>query len=285
MKVLCSSVMGLCEGVKRALYLVQRAQKENKKPIHLLGNLVHNRSLMQQLKEQGIFVHDSLDLVSTIENISDGTVVFSAHGHNPELEKICQEKKLSFLDATCPHVKKNMEKIKEDLKKKIPVFYIGVANHPETNAAISLSKDIHFLSYPNPKYPKIFLRNPHVYYQTTLSKDVLETIKKEMIKLYSDPIFVDDICHATNLRQKALDEVPDSTDAIFIIGDDISSNSKRLYELAKAHYPNKKVFFVSCLHDVEQIDFKGISSAFVTAGASTPDFSIEPILQYLRSIK
>ncbi len=283
MEVYLASTYGFCKGVIYALSLVKKIKEKNKDiPLHLLGNLVHNSSIMDELKNEGFILHEG-DYEQIIDEIQNGIIIFSAHGHDPNLEDKIKAKGLSFIDATCPYVKKNMDLIKEDIKNNHDIIYIGVPHHKETEAALSLSKDILFISYLNPNYVKRYLKNPHVYVQTTLGKDELAPIIDKIKELYDHPIMKDDICKATYLRQNALNEVPSTCEAILVIGDKDSSNSRRLYELALKKYPLKKVFFISTLDEINPLDLKNIHSLFITAGASTPPSVIEPIVTYLKS--
>ena len=172
MKVYIASSLGFCKGVENALNLIY---KNTNKHLHLLGDVIHNTYVNDDLKNKGVTIHYE-DPFKTINSIDEGIVVFSAHGHDERLEDLLKEKNLPFIDTTCPYIKRNIKNIKEDLKNNIPVIFIGIPGHLESAAILSISNEIKFIDYKYPHYPRIYLKNPHVYTQTTLATDEVNKI-------------------------------------------------------------------------------------------------------------
>ncbi len=284
MEVKKASIYGFCEGVKYALNYVAKVKNEIDGDIFLLGNLLHNKNIMDELQKNGIKVLTKSTLEDRINSIEKGTVIFSAHGHDPKLEKLCEKKGLNFKDATCPRVIKNMQEINKAIKNKEEVFYIGIKNHEESNAALSLNKNIHFIDYQNPIIEDVNKNKVHVFNQTTLSHLALEDIYQKIQKKYPQAILHNDICHATYLRQKALDEIKEDIFYVIVLGDETSSNTKRLKEIAETKYKDKIVLLFSTLDEVKKYKFDCSKKIFLTAGASTPDSIINPIAEYLKNL-
>lgn len=286
MKVTIASNYGLCQGVRNAIALAYKAKEEHpNQPIYLLNRLVHNDLIMSSLKEHGIILIDNKSsLKEKIESIDQGVVIFSAHGHDLSLNKLAKDKGLIIYDTTCPFVYNNMKLIKKALDNSHPVIYIGVPSHPEGEAALSLSDEIIFIDHKNVTIPRIYLKEPHVFNQTTLSIYDLEKVHNLIKSSFPDAIFYNDICHATSVRQKALDEVTNE-DVILILGDKKSSNSIRLFEIAQEKNPNKKTYICSSLEEVKLLNLTPYKSIFITAGASTPDIFIQEVIDYLSKIK
>lgn len=284
MKVIKAEVMGVCEGVKLALHKTINTRKNIDEDIYLLGNLVHNEILMDYIKQKDIKILKEGSLEERINSINHGIVIFSAHGHDEALDELAIKKGLNVIDTTCPKVKLTMNKIKDQLSKNNPVIYIGVNNHPEANAILSISNEIIFIDYKNVKIPKILLKKPYVFNQTTLSILEIEYIHKLLLDIYPDAIIENDICSATTKRQKSLLNIDENIHYVLIIGDISSSNTLRLVELCKNKYKDKEILFVSCLDDLKQYNLDNSKSIFVTAGASTPDITIDPIIFYLENL-
>lgn len=280
MEIYKASTYGFCKGVENALNIVNMAKV---KPIHLIGDLIHNSYVNEDLKNKGVIIHD-IDNIKEIEEINNGTIIFSSHGHNEDLDALVKKKNLPILDATCPYIKRNIKNIKEDLKNNIPIIFIGIPFHQECKTILSLSNEIILISYKNPIYPRIYLKNPHVYIQTTLAFDEVAKICLDIKNIYDNPIFIDGICKATQTRQVALNEVPKTCPLIFIIGDKNSSNCQRLYEICLNKYHDKKTYFVSDVEEVKKLDLKNYKSCFISAGASTPNIIIEEIINHLMNL-
>lgn len=284
MKVIKAEVMGFCEGVKLAIQKTIKAREEIDGDMYLLGNLVHNEQLMQDIKSLNINIVKDGSLKEKIEKINNGTIIFSAHGHDEKLDELARNKGLKVISTTCPRVKLTINKIKEEIENNNTIIYIGIKGHPEANAILSISDKIIFIDYKNVNIPTLNISSPHVFNQTTLSLFELSSIHEKIKEKYKNPIIHNDICTATTKRQNALLNIDDSINYVLIIGDKLSSNTLRLFELCKNKYANKEILFVSCLEELLEYKLDNKESIFVTAGASTPDNIIEPIINYLSNL-
>lgn len=286
MKITLASHYGFCSGVKNAINIVFKARKDYPdKNIYLLNKLVHNEAVINQIKELGIIVlDDKRSIKDKIESINDGVIIFSAHGHDECLDKIAKERNLIIVDSICPRVKRNMISIKQTINNNKNVIFIGITNHPETVASLSIDENIYFIDFKNPSIEHIpALDNASIHNQTTLIQSSLDVIYDNLKKKINHMEIINDICFSTTNRQNALSEVTDE-DLIIIIGDKISSNSTRLYEVAKQKYPNRSVYQVTSLDELKNIDISNNKKGFITAGASTPDIVINPIIEYLENL-
>lgn len=282
MKITLASHYGFCQGVKNAIKIAENAVLNNKKPIYMLNKIVHNQAVVDHLSSLGIItLDDSRSLEEKILSLNEGTIIFSAHGHDKKLEELAKKRGLNVVDTTCPKVINNvlsMLKAKDNQQK---VVYIGVKKHPETIASLSIDKEIIFLDFFAPDYSKLNKDDEvSIHNQTTLIQKDLDKIYQEISRRVKSISIRNDICYATTLRQKALEEVTDE-EVIFIVGDKISSNSTRLFEVCKRLYPTKDVFQISTISDLDNIDLKKYKKGFLTAGASTPESIINPILNKL----
>ena len=132
MKITLASHYGFCSGVKNAINIVFKARKDYpNKNIYLLNKLVHNEAVINQIKELNIIVlDDKRSIKEKIESIDDGVIIFSAHGHDENLDKIAKDKNLIIVDSICPRVKRNMISIKQTINDNKNVIFIGITNHP-----------------------------------------------------------------------------------------------------------------------------------------------------------
>ena len=280
-----ASSYGFCNGVINALKIVKDTVNNNQNSkIFMLNNVVHNQHVVDELKDNGIIIlNDKRTLEEKISSIKDGIVIFSAHGHDEKLDIIAKNNNLVIVDAICPKVKYSFSLIKDALKSKTVIF-IGIKGHEETEACLSISKNIIFIDYKNPDFNLI---KPNTIYsihnQTTLSQSELNNIYKNILKISPDSEIKNDICFSTLNRQKALEEVKDE-DLIIIIGDPSSSNSMRLFEVSNRLYPNKKTLFISDVNEIKTLKLNQYKKCFITAGASTPPQIIKQIVNYIASI-
>ncbi len=284
MEIILASTYGLCQGVKYALNIVDYALKQYpRQKIYLLNHLVHNDYICQNLERKGIIIlDDSRSDEEKISSINDGIIIFSAHGHDSKLEDLAKSKNLTIIDSACPKVKLNNNLIRNSIKNKRTIIYIGINNHPETIASLSISKQIIFIDYKNPNYDVIQnVDNADVINQTTLAQEELKTIYEQLKKRISNLKIINGVCTSTSKRQNALLEY-NNQDFILIIGDKYSSNSTRLFEIGKKL--NHNCYQISSLDEVKSLPLNKYKKGFITAGASTPDEVINPIIDYLKSI-
>ena len=270
-----------CYGVINAINLAKRIANEHKdKNIYVFGLLVHNDEVTKDLLDLGIKTIDltNKDPLEELNRFNkDDIVIFTAHGHPDIYETILKDKGVIYFDATCPKVKECFNIIR-NAKETI---YIGKKNHPEANAALTMNNNVHFYDiHEKFDYSEVKTNDPLIINQTTLSFLELKDIHQEIRENIKNPNVVDEICDATLLRQKAINELDDSVDTIFIVGSKKSSNTMKLYEVAKDRHPNKRVYLLENIEDVKRLDVI-FNNAVIASGTSTPLSTINQIKEYL----
>ena len=277
--------IGHCFGVLKAIEIAKETKEKYKdKNIYVFGLLVHNEEVVKELENNGIktinFTKDNAEELLN-QFTKDDVIIFTAHGHPEIYETILKNNGVTFVDATCVKVKQCFDEI----KKAKEVIYIGKKGHPETNAALTMNKSAYLYDISGGfSYNQIKTDNPLVINQTTLSYLELEDIHNDIKSNLPKAIINDEICNATLLRQKAIQELGDDIDTILIVGSKKSSNTMKLYEVATKLHPDKQIIFVECLECLKELNIK-FKNAAITSGTSTPYTTIAKIKEYLEALK
>ena len=287
MKINKIEPQGYCGGVINAINMAYKAKKDNpNKDIYVLGALVHNQTVIDDLEKTGIKTIEDKEVDSTLDRLPSGTIViFTAHGHDEKLERKAKEKGLIIYDATCPKVINNANKIKQELSAGHQVIYIGQSGHKETEAVLSISKNISLYDIKLLfNYYLITDVSPFVINQTTLNFMELKSIHKDILSHIPKARIADEVCVASRQRQEAILRIKNDVDLIVIVGDKTSSNTMKLYDIAKSKHPNATTLFVHDLNALKKHDLKGNKKAAISSGASTPSYVVDEIFNYLSSI-
>ena len=276
--------IGHCFGVIKAIELARDvASKCKGKNIYVFGLLVHNEEVTEYLSSLGIKTVDtSIDNPLNLLNkfTKDDIVIFTAHGHPIEYEEILKKNNVTFFDATCTKVKECFNQIKEAEE----VIYIGKLHHPETTGALTMNKNAHLYDIKNGfDYSVLKTNHPLVINQTTLSFIELEAIHQEIKDKLPNAVFTEEICNATLLRQKAIDNLDSSVDTLIIVGSKKSSNTMKLYEIAKARHKDKQILLVNNVDELKEHHLK-FSNAVIASGTSTSIETINKVKEYLNSL-
>ena len=277
---------GFCSGVTRAVNIAKQAKKEHpNENVYILGMLAHNQTLIDDLSKEGLITLEDNDELKVIKTLKKGDVIiFTAHGHSDEIEAAAKEQGLIVYDATCFKVKDNLEKIKSEISSGHQVIYIGQKGHKETNAALSISTNVSLYDTQLLiNYHLITDKNPYVINQTTLNFKELCRHHEDIIKHIPGARIENEICAATRLRQEALYDISKDTDLIVVVGHQKSSNSNRLFEIAKSLYKSATVLMVNNLDELKQCDVQNKKKAAIVSGASTPQYVVDDIYNYLLS--
>ena len=286
MKVILVKPQGYCAGVMNAIRIAYLAKSENPdKNVFVLGALVHNQNVIEELKRNGINTLESGNDIEAIKKLKPGDVlIFTAHGHDEKLDNVAKEQGLIIYDATCPKVRDNMNKIKVEIEAGHQVIYIGQQGHKETNSALSISPNV---SLYDTKllinYQFITDKSPLVINQTTLNFFSLNAIHEDIKKHIPEARIENEVCAASRLRQAAVADIDKDCDLIIIVGDKMSSNSLKLYDIAKENFKESMVIMVHDLADLRNYNIEGKKKAAISSGASTPNEVVEEIHQYLLS--
>lgn len=284
MEVIKISPRGYCYGVVDAMVLaVKTAQNfDLPRPIHILGMIVHNSHVVDSFEQQGIKTLDGEDRLALLDQIDEGTVIFTAHGVSPEVRKKAREKGLTVVDATCPDVTKTHDLIREKIAEGYHVIYIGKKGHPEPEGAVGIAPDKVHLVQTIEEVEALDL--PHarliVTNQTTMSQWDVKHLMDAIVNRYPKVEVHNEICLATQVRQEAVAEQAGEADLCIVVGDPRSNNSNRLAQVAEeiAGVPSHRIADLSEL----QLDWlKGKKKVAVTSGASTPTPLTKEVIQFL----
>ena len=272
-----------CYGVINAINLAKSIAKDHQgQNIYVFGLLVHNDEVTKDLLDLGIKTID-LTNKNPLEELKkfnkNDIVIFTAHGHPDAYEKVLKERDVTYFDATCPKVKECFNIIKEAKE----TIYIGKKNHPEANAALTMNDNVYFYDiHEKFDYSVVKTLSPLIINQTTLSFLELKDIHQEIKEHLPEARIVDEICDATLLRQKAINELDKDIDTIIIVGSKKSSNTMKLYEVATNRHPDKHTYLLESVEDAKKADIKFIN-AVIASGTSTPLNTINQIKNYLEN--
>lgn len=289
MNVFVARPHGYCSGVIRAINLVKEVRKKHQDgPVFVLGSIVHNEDVIHELTALGITtVRDEHKTPSQLLNeLPDrAIVIFTAHGHEINLDEIAQKKAMIVYDATCPMVMINHQIIQDELNNNHQIIYVGKRNHPEANAAKSLGENV--LLIENIKdftLLEVTDKSPLVINQTTLSQIELVNLHVAIMKRFPEARIANEICNATRLRQKAVIELPKETQLIYVIGGANSSNTASLADVARKNNPNARVVRILNEKEINKKDLIGLNYVAVVSGASTPLETTKRVVELLKKL-
>ncbi len=269
---------GFCAGVERAILMVQEAIKKYGAPVYVRHEIVHNKYVVDNLKDEGaIFVEELYEIEQR-----DRPVIFSAHGVPKSVPKEAANLNLLYFDATCPLVSKIHREVENFEKKNLPVILIGHHNHPEVIGTMGqTTKDIFLVENKEEVRHLPVPKNQQIAYvtQTTLSvddtKDIINEIKSHFENVLEPK--KNDICYATTNRQEAVKNIANLSDYFFVIGSKNSSNSLRLVEVAK-NYGSKKAILIDDIDYFDPTILNNSSKIGITASASSPEILVSKML-------
>lgn len=282
MKVLLANPRGFCAGVDRATEIVERALKLHGAPIYVRHEVVHNKFVVDDLRNKGaIFVEDLDDVPA------GATVVFSAHGVSKLVRAHADERGLNVFDATCPLVTKVHVEVMRMRDHGKEIVMIGHRDHPEVEGTMGqVSDGIHLVEDAADVEALQVKRPDNLAYvtQTTLSVDDARTVVAALKRRFPSIVGPkkDDICYATQNRQDAVKALARECDVLIVVGSQNSSNSNRLREVgANAGIPS---YMVDGAQDLEAKWFEGKARIGLTAGASAPEVLVQEVIGRLREL-
>lgn len=284
MEVIKISPRGYCYGVVDAMVLALRTAQnfDLPRPIHILGMIVHNAHVVEAFEQQGIKTLDGEDRLALLDQVNEGTVIFTAHGVSPEVRKKARDKGLTVVDATCPDVTKTHELIREKVADGYHVLYIGKKGHPEPEGAIGIAPDhVHLVQkLADLEALQVPTDRLIVTNQTTMSQWDVKHLMDAIVKRFPRVEVHNEICLATQVRQEAVAEQAGEADVCIVVGDPRSNNSNRLAQVSEeiANVPSYRIADLSEL-DLEWL--KGKKRAAVTSGASTPTPLTKEVIAFL----
>jgi 4-hydroxy-3-methylbut-2-enyl diphosphate reductase len=285
MEVLRITPRGYCHGVVDAFRIAKRVREETTGPVHMLGMLVHNTHATDDLQAQGIKLVDPPNRLSGLDQISEGTVIFTAHGVSPQVKARAAELGLNAVDATCSDVVRTHELVVRLAEQGYDVVYIGRKGHPEPEGVIGEAPGKVHLVQDFEDIDALRIDNPRVAVtcQTTLSVWDTEDLINRVRERYPEAEVHNEICRATQERQEAAVEAAKEVDLVIVVGSPRSSNSMRLVEVVKK-LGGKPAHLVNDMEDIRTEWFEGVARVGVTSGASTPSQLTRRVIEYLESL-
>lgn len=283
MDILLANPRGFCAGVDRAISIVERALDIFEKPIYVRHEVVHNRYVVDGLKNRGAVFVEELDQVP-----DDSIVIFSAHGVSRAVRDAAKERGLKVFDATCPLVTKVHMEVTRASRRNNECVLIGHSGHPEVEGTMgqySSETGGIYLVESVEDVTKLAVNNPdelHYMSQTTLSVDdtaeIIDALRERFPNIQGPR--KDDICYATQNRQDAVRELANEADVMLVVGAKNSSNSNRLRELAEKIGP--RAYLIDNADGIDRSWLEGASTVGVTAGASAPEILVQQVIERIR---
>lgn len=284
MQILLANPRGFCAGVDRAITIVERALEIFEPPIYVRHEVVHNKYVVNKLRDAGAVFVEELDEVP-----DDAIVIFSAHGVSQAVRQNAKDRGLKVFDATCPLVTKVHMEVTRASRKGDECVLIGHAGHPEVEGTMG--------QYANPQGGIYLVESPedvarlevkdadnlHYMSQTTLSvddtADVIDALRQRFPNINGPR--KDDICYATQNRQDAVRQLAEEAELMLVVGAKNSSNSNRLRELSEKM--GTPAYLIDDASGIQREWLNDIQRVAVTAGASAPEVLVREVIEQLRA--
>ena len=282
MDVLKITPRGYCHGVVEAIRAAKQTAKARPgEKIHMLGYLVHNTHVTDELQGSGIDLVDRDNRLEGLEAIDGGTVIFTAHGASPAV----QARGLKTVDATCSDVVVTHDLVRDLAERGYDIIYIGRRGHPEPEGVLGEAPGrVHLVQDPQ-DIEALDIKNPKVAVtcQTTLSIWDTAAMIKLVREKYPQTEAYNEICRATQDRQEAAVEAAKECDLVIVVGSERSSNSKRLVQVVE-ELAHKPAYLVDTARDIRPEWLAGKTRVGVTSGASTPTQLTREVIEYLEKL-
>src|SRR5208283_5266832 len=279
-KIFLLKPRGFCAGVVRAIDVVKIALDLYGPPVYVRKEIVHNKHVVDELREAGAIFVEELDEVP-----ERGRAIFSAHGVAPAVRMQARQRRLDVIDATCPLVTKVHLEAVRFAREGFSIVLIGHKDHDEVIGTLGEVPDRSFLVETVYDVDRLELPDPtRVRYltQTTLSldetRDIIVRLKQRFPLIQGPP--AQDICYATENRQMAVKAISECVDLLLVVGSQNSSNSKRLVEVGDNF--GVKSHLVNDCGDIDPQWLHGVKNVGVTAGASAPEHLVQELMQFLK---
>ncbi len=282
MEIILGKTSGFCPGITNAVETTKKILQEEKKSIYCLGDLTHNAQVIEKLETMGLI---------TIQNVEEAKekVIFRSHGVEKETYEKAKQLGLQVIDLTCPKVLRIHKLADEYNQKGYHIVYIGDGKHPEVVGTLSYCKGNYSIiedesdvdkvieEISKKTYTKIVLLAQTTFHLEKYAK-ILQQLKSKMPENV-EFVVEETICNATHIRQKETLEIAKQVDYMIIIGGRKSSNTHKLYEIAKENC--KKAILIETKNELPLEELKKVNKIGIMAGASTPKESIQDVINLL----
>ena len=275
MNVKVAKTAGFCFGVKRAVDTAYELSDTDGEVV-TLGPIIHNQNVVDDLASHGVQVADS------IEDIPEGaTTIIRSHGVSKETIDRLESKNITYVDCTCPFVKKIHETVRKASEDGDEIVIVGTSSHPEVVGILGWAKSDATVIETAEEAKNFVPSNPDrqvcVVAQTTFNSKKFQ----ELVEIFEKKVYhiniVNTICHATQERQDEAESLASESEAMLIIGDHMSSNSRKLYDICNSKCSH--TFFIQTADELKRIDLSSFASLSITAGASTPNTLIQEVIE------
>jgi 4-hydroxy-3-methylbut-2-enyl diphosphate reductase len=280
-EVILAQPRGFCAGVVRAIKIVERALKIHGTPVYVLHEIVHNRHVVEDLKNQGALFIEALDEVP-----AGAVTIFSAHGVSTAVVQNAKKRKLKIIDATCPLVTKVHLQAQQYSRQGFEIVIIGHPGHPEVEGTRGRVEGLVHVLSSSAEVAALEVKNPdHLAYvtQTTLSiddtREVIDALKKRFPAIRGPEL--SDICYATQSRQNAVRRLAKDIDLLLVVGAHNSSNSNRLREVGEQS--GLPAYLIEEVGHIEGAWFSGKTRVGITSGTSAPEAMVQKVLERLQT--
>jgi len=276
MKIILAKDRGFCSGVKRSIRLAEKALDEISGPIYILNDIVHNRSVIEMLRQMGLIMVDDPNKVET------GTLIISAHGVPYNVITGAKVRGLDVIDTTCPLVYRIHKTARELIDSGYTVILFGDPDHDEVKGIKAVDPDnIHVLDsiadiddLPDFTKPIAFIS------QSTRSIVEFDKAAEKLSLRYGTVRIENTICRATRLRQESIHELAQQVDLVIVVGSKTSANSNHLAEAASSH--GIKVYLIDNADEFNPAWLDSIGRLGITSGASTPEYLVDDVLAKIK---
>lgn len=285
MEVLVAKSSGFCAGVKYTITKSEELLNETKNNIDCLGEIIHNRQVVEGLEQKG------LRIINSIEDANE-KVIIRAHGVSKEIYDYAKKNNIELIDLTCPKVLKIHNDVQKFANNNYFIFLLGIKYHPETIGTYSfcgnnsyLIEDLKDISPAIASLKSSNLKDVLIISQTTFSVSLFEDIVNNISNNIGNEFNIHiekSICNATDIRQAEALEISSKVDLMIIIGGKNSSNTKKLYEVSKKNLNN--VLYIETKEDLDLNFIKNFKIIGIIAGASTPSYIIDDVVNICKHL-
>lgn len=275
-KIILARHFGFCMGVKRAIQIAEETGAAESGPVNVINEIVHNDSVVRKLSANGV------GSVTAVAAAPAGTVIVSAHGAPPSVFSEAQRRGLKVIDATCPLVIRIHKIIHKLIDNGFQIIHFGDHHHDETIGVLGQAPDGRIVVVSSPQELRALAPNGRPYAltsQTTAGVAEFEEIAKEAQSLFPGIEVCNTICDATSQRQAAVLDLAPEVNVMIVVGSASSANSNRLRSICEAICGH--AYLINSAAELQDSWFGGMATVGVTAGASTPDFLVEEVIQKL----
>lgn len=277
MKIIIAENAGFCFGVKRAVNMTIDELKTQDKDTYSLGPLIHNEQAVKRLEDKG------LKTIKNIEGIKDGKIIIRSHGVTKSIINNIAEMNLDIVDTTCPYVKSVHKKVEDFQEEGYNIVIIGDPEHPEVIGINGWCNNKALIVNSKDEASKISKMDKiSIVSQTTNTKEKFEELSEVIKENNSNVEIYNTICKATSVRQKSCKEVAGIVNAMIVIGGYHSANTKKLVEISKSYCDN--VYHIEMTRELPLQELSKFNTIGITAGASTPDWIIEEVVETMDNI-